>query len=51
MKKNESELWKIKGRGQSLFSQKFIKLIHTGFEPYVCAECGKELLLPLSILK
>ena len=51
MKRNKFELWKIKGRGQSLFSQKIIKLIHPGFEPYVCAECGKELFLPLSILK
>ena len=49
MKNNE--LWKIRGRGQSLFSQKIIKLIHPGFEPYVCAECGKELFLPLSELK
>lgn len=51
MKKNEFELWKIKSRGQSLFSQEVIKLIHMGYEPYVCAECGKELLLPLSKLK
>lgn len=51
MKKNEFELWEIKGLGQSFFSQKIINLIYTGFEPYVCAECGKELFLPLSKLK
>lgn len=46
-----NELWKIRGRGKSLFSQEVVKLIHTGFNPYVCAECGKELFLPLSELK
>lgn len=51
MKKNEFELWEIKSRGQSLFSQNVIKLIHMESEPYICAECGKELLLPLSELK
>ena len=51
MKKNEFELWEIKSREESLFSQKLIKLIHTGFNPYVCSECGKELFLPLSELK
>ena len=50
---NSGELWKIRGRGRgkSLFSQDVVKLIHIGFEPYICAECGKELLLPLSELK
>ena len=46
-----NELWKIRGRGKSLFSQDVVKLFHTGFKPYVCAECGKELFLPLSELK
>ena len=46
-----NELWKVRGRGKSLFSQDVIKLFHTGFKPYVCAKCGKELFLPLSELK
>lgn len=48
----DREIWKIKARGEkTLFSQDIVKLLHPTFEPYVCAECGKELHLPLSTLK
>ena len=49
--KDNELLWKVRGRGKSLFSQDVVKLLHAGFKPYVCAECGKELFLPLSELK
>ena len=49
MRKAHKELWEIRGRGKTLFSQELVKLVRG--EPYICAECGKELWLPLRELK
>lgn len=51
MLKIPPQVWQIRSREKTLFSQDVVKLLHPGFEPYVCAECGKELLLPLRELQ